>query len=210
LKEHDAEVHRNILEDITLAIRTAPIGSAAQIRALVARAVVAKEKQGLNIANALKALDPVHQNSDKDSNSLMQTTTSISNLSDIKMALRCAMAIAHLERFPAPANPEAAHRIIRSISPSRFSLLSFTASFKLMEKMNEHSLVSASCSASLENLAGALRMWVGGKEGERNGLDKEVRLAMVDRCLDVRKRVIGMVDAGYGSMSDEGDAGEEC
>jgi len=52
-------------------------------------------------------------------------------------------------------------------------------------------------------------MWIGGKLGERSGLEKDVRMAMVDRCLDITRRIVGMVDAGYESMTD-GEAGEGC
>jgi len=52
-------------------------------------------------------------------------------------------------------------------------------------------------------------MWIGGKQGEKSGLEKEVRMAMVERCLEITKKIVGMVDAGYESMTD-GDAGDGC
>ena len=67
-----------------------------------------------------------------------------------------------------------------------------------------------SCAIALEKLAGNLRIWIGGPEGEKSGLDKGVKRELVERCLVVTKRVIGMEkDAGYETMS-EGDAGEGC
>lgn len=206
----DDTTQKLILADISLAIKTAPIGSSAQIRALVARAVISKEKQGFNIAAALQALDPLESSDsqNKDGHNIIQTSTSLANLPDMKMSLRCAMAIAHLDRFPAPANPETAHRIIRTIVPINLSLLSFTSAFELMEHIFAHQPVSASCSNSLETLAGNLRIWIGGKEGERSGLEKDVKKDMVERCLKVTKHVIGMVDAGYESMSEELE--EDC
>ena len=200
----DTDIQKSITDDIALAIKLAPIGSGAQIRALVARAVISKEKQGFNIAASLQALGPLEKSSEsKDGHNIIQTSTSISNLPDIKMSLRCAMAIAHLDRFPAPENPEMAHRIIRTIVPSNITLLSFTAMFKLMEKIYGHQPVSVSCSSSLETLTGNLRIWIGGKDGDRSGLEKGVKKEMIERCLKVTKHVVGMVDAGYGSMSDE-------
>jgi hypothetical protein len=209
-KEDDVTAQRSIVEDVTLAIKTAPIGSAAQIRALVGRAVLVKEKRGVSIAESMQALGPLEKPDKKRAatSSNIHASTSMIGLPDIKMSLRCAMAIAHLERFPSPASPEAAPRIIGTISPFNLTLLGFTAAFKLMEKINGHDIIAVSCTGSLEKLAGRLRIWIGGKDGEKSGLDKEVKRAMVERCLDITKRIVGMEDAGYESMSEED--GEGC
>jgi hypothetical protein len=209
-KEDDVTAQRSIVEDVTLAIKTAPIGSAAQIRALVGRAVLVKEKRGVSIAESMQALGPLEKPDKKRAatSSNIHASTSMIGLPDIKMSLRCAMAIAHLERFPSPASPEAAPRIIGTISPVNLTLLGFTAAFKLMEKINGHDIIAVSCTGSLEKLAGRLRIWIGGKDGEKSGLDKEVKRAMVERCLDITKRIVGMEDAGYESMSEED--GEGC
>lgn len=74
-----------------------------------------------------------------------------------------------------------------------------------MEEMSAHELVAASCNCALERIAGNLRIWIGGKEGESVGLDTKERRALVGRCLSVTKKLIGMErDAGYESMSDDG------
>ncbi|TVY42849.1 Sterol regulatory element-binding protein [Lachnellula subtilissima] len=209
----DAVSQRSIIETIALAIKVAPIGSGAQIRAFVARAVLVKEKRGLNIAASLKALGPFQPKNSQSTTSapsLIHTSTSIAGLPDIKMSLRCAMAIAHLERFPAPDNPTAAHPIINSVVPTNLTLLGFTAAFKLMESIQAHDMVAVSCTNALEKLAGNLRIWVGGKDGEQSGLDKDIRKEMVERCLGTTKRIIGMEkDAGYETMSED-ETGEGC
>ena len=210
-KHSDTETNASILSDIDLAIKVAPIGSRSQIRALVARAVLVEEKRGANIAYSLQGLGPFESKDDERSTpNLINTTSSIASLPDIKMSLRCAMAIAYLDRFPSPHNPVNAHRLINSIVPIHLSLLGFTAAFHLMEKMHAHERVSMSCACSLEKLAGSLRIWIGGPEGEKSGLDKAAKRDIVERCLIVTKRVIGMEkDAGYETMSEE-DAGEGC
>jgi len=209
--EEDLDAQKSIIEDVTLSIRTAPIGSGAQIRALVARAVLVKDKRGASIAESMQALGPLEKPGSMKAAapSLINASTSMAGLPDIKMSLRCAMAIAHLERFPSPMSPQAAPRIISTVHPVNITLLGFTAAFKLMEKINGHDIVAVRCTSALERLAGSLRIWVGGKGSERSGLDKEVKREMVERCLAVTKRVVGMEDAGYGSMTDE-DAGEGC
>jgi hypothetical protein len=209
--DEDLDAQKSIIDDITLSIRTAPIGSGAQIRALVARAVLVKEKRGASIAESIQALGPLEKPGSKSAAalSLINASTSMAGLLDIKMSLRCAMAIAHLERFPAPLSPQAAPRIISTVHPVNLTLVGFVAAFKLMEKINAHDAVAVNCTSALERLAGSLRIWVGGKGSERSGLDKEAKRAMVERCLAVTKRVVGMEDAGYGSMTDE-DVGEGC
>ncbi|KAH7330400.1 hypothetical protein BKA65DRAFT_509341 [Rhexocercosporidium sp. MPI-PUGE-AT-0058] len=207
--EDDLVAQKSIIEDIALAIKTAPIGSRAQIRALVARAVLVKEKRGKSIAESIQALGPLEKSGSKTASSLINTSTSVVGLPDIKMSLRCAMAIAHIERFPAPSNPVTAHRIISTVSPVNLTLLGFTAAFKLMERINGHDLVANSCSHTLEKLAGGLRIWIGGKNDDIGVLDREVKKVMVDRCLSISRRIVGMQDAGYETMTDD-DTGEGC
>ncbi|TVY48586.1 Sterol regulatory element-binding protein [Lachnellula occidentalis] len=209
----DAVSQKSIIESIALAIKVAPIGSGAQIRAFVARAVLVKEKRGSNIAASIEALGPFESKNSKNTTSapsLIHTSTSIAGLPDITMSLHCAMAIAYLERYPSPRNPTPAHLIINSIAPTDLTLLGFTAAFKLMESIQAHDKVATSCTNALEKLAGNLRIWVGGKDGEQSGLDKDIRKEMVERCQGTMKRIQGMEkDAGYETMSED-ETGEGC
>ncbi|EHK96870.1 putative Sterol regulatory element-binding protein 1 [Glarea lozoyensis 74030] len=208
-KDQTEEKKASVLQDIGLSIKVSPVGSRAQVRALVARAILVKEKRGENIAVSLQGLTPFEPKTDTNATpNLINTTSSIASLPDIKMSLRCAMAIAYLDRYPAPHNPPAVHRLINSIVPINLSILGFTAAFHLMERIHAHDSVSMSCAIALERLAGNLRIWIGGPDGERSGLDKGIKRELVERCLVVTKKVIGMEkDAGYETMSEE-DAGE--
>ncbi|KAB5583294.1 hypothetical protein GE09DRAFT_1211898 [Coniochaeta sp. 2T2.1] len=197
--------------DLDLAIKVAPIGSNAQIRALVARTFVTDVKRGASIAAAMQAMAPT-ENPDKhpqysgvvppliDS----PTTAPIFPDPDIHTALRCSQALAHLQKFSNP--PAWALQVINSIAlplQGSMSLLGFTAAFRLMDALNEHAVGREACAATLERLAASLRIWVGGAEGDTCGLSQEVRCKTVDRCLAVTKAVVGMeADPGYGSMSD--------
>jgi hypothetical protein len=211
MKGGDAAAQKSIVDDIALAVKTAPLGSGAQTRALIARAVLVKEKRGASIGAALQVLGPSGLRKDKNEAvpTLINTATSIAALPDITISLNCAVAIAYLQRFPSPSNPEAAHGLINSIVPVDLTLLSFTALFKLIEEINGHELVAATCTKALERLAGNLRVWIGSKDGEKSGLDRETKREIVERCLDITKQVVGMKDAGYESMSEE-DMGEGC
>jgi hypothetical protein len=198
----DEAMEESIVEDIALAVRTAPAGSGSHLRALVARAVLVKEGRGATIAASLHALGPAHTQRPKKEATTVNASSSISTHPDIAISMNCAMAIAYLQRFPSPSNPEAAHALINSMVPVDLTLLSFTALFKLMEAINNHDLVATSCAFTLERLAGSLRIWIGSKDGEKSGLDREAKRDIVERCLKITKRMVGMQDAGYESMSD--------
>jgi hypothetical protein len=205
--------------ELDLAIKIAPIGSNTQVRALVARTFLVDEKRGANIAAAMQAMQP-SINPDKHPRNNrgvpLLVDTPISPLfpdHDTHMALRCSQAIAHLQKFASP--PHWALDLIDSIfllpSANGMSLLSFAASFHLMNLLQSHPVGRDACSVSLERLAGSLRIWVGGVEGDSCGLDQDVRRKVVDRCLVVTKSLVGMeADPGYGSMSDRDDEDGGC
>lgn len=202
-------------DDINTAVKVAPIGSNAQLRALVAKAVVFDEKRGANIAAVMKALGP-SLNPDKHPQYssvipplIDAPLSSITPDPDVQLALRCAMAIAHLQRYEVP--PHSALTIVDTILPGStegLSLLGCTAAFQLMERLHSHANAAEACASSLERLAGTLRIWIGSEEGDRPGLDRDIRQKMVKRCLNVTKSVIGM-DQGYATMS-EGESESEA
>lgn len=209
-KEKTEEMAALIDEELNLAIKVAPIGSSAQVRALVAKAVLVDGKRGANIALALQALEP---SANPDKHPLYSRgvpplidspVSSILPDADVQMALRCAMAIAHLHRFEVP--PPSALSIIKGIlpgAPDGMTLLGCTAAVHLMNCLHGHRVAAESCAKSLERLAGTLRIWVGSPEGDRPGLDQEIRHKVVERCLSITKSVVGMEeDLGYGTMSE--------
>ncbi|EAQ84999.1 hypothetical protein CHGG_09013 [Chaetomium globosum CBS 148.51] len=204
-----------LADGIALAVRVAPIGSNAQVRALIARAVLADGKRGAHIVSALQALGP-SANPDKhpDYRSgvpplIDSPMTSIVPDPDAQMALRCAMGIAQLQKFEDP--PAAAYLTIDSVLPAAaavadLSLLGFTAAFHLMDRLNHHAVAREACAHSLERLAGNLRIWMGcdSAAGQKAGVDAALRADMIGRCLAVTKSVVGMeADPGYGSMDEE-------
>lgn len=204
-KSEQAEI---MADNIDTAVKVAPIGSNAQLRALVAKAVIFDDKRGANIATVLKALGPSlnpdkHPQYSRGVPPLIDAPlSSITPDPDVQLALRCAMAIAHLQRFEVP--PHSALRVVDTIlpgSPEGLSLLGCTAAFQLMERLHNHSIAAEACASALERLSGTLRIWVGSEEGNRPGLDRDIRQKMVKRCLDVTKSVIGM-DQGYATMTD--------
>jgi hypothetical protein len=196
-------------ESLELAIKSAPVGSEARARAIVARAVLADQHRGSNIAAALRTLGRDKMGAPKgDASSIMASGRSSSSDANLELAICCATAIAHLKRSRNKAtNNLRGLRFIDSISiprePSRMSLLAFTATLELAEQLYQHKAAAETYSNSLERLSSALRIWIGGPCGEQCGVDAEVRHRVVDRCLTITKELVGMeIDTGYCSQSE--------
>jgi len=207
---NQGEVDDDILTAINIAIDTAPIGSSAQTRAIVARAVLFKTHRSTDIASAIQSLTPLKSNDASSSKSvphfISNNNASISSSPDLRLSLSCAIATAHLQRFsdPSPAHAKSVHQIINALQPTRLSLLGFTAAFKLMNTLAEHEIAALECRRALEKLAGTLRIWIGGRKGVESELSRNAKEALVEACLTVTKHCVGMEgDAGYASMSEE-------
>ncbi|KAI1411024.1 hypothetical protein F5Y13DRAFT_180951 [Hypoxylon sp. FL1857] len=212
VKEDDAKTSQKIENDVSLAIRTAPIGSIAQNRSLVARALLFEEKRSMNIMAALQAIGPVtpvlsSNGNPSNSRTPSPPSTPIKVLppsllltTEMRTSLLCAMAIAHLQKFSPPEEPVDIYGVIDQIHPiSDMGLLGYTAAFKLMDRLSSHEFAAEACSDTLERLSGTLRIWTG---REDCALEPEVRHQMVERCLAVTRGLVGMgldTDTGYGS-----------
>ena len=213
------EANSAVASEISLAVALAPIGSNAQIRGLVSRALLVDEKRGNNIAAALQALGP-SQSPDKYPQysrgvpPLIESPLSVIEPDpDAQLTLRCAMAIAHLQKFAAPSDQT--FGIVDSIVPRaglvNMSFISYTAAFHLMEQLYRHPVGRETCSNSLERLAGMLRIWIGSSAGRGAGIDAALRQKMVDRCLSITRSIVGMEsDPGYVSMDDCDEDGQGC
>ncbi|KAI0022909.1 hypothetical protein F4780DRAFT_769550 [Xylariomycetidae sp. FL0641] len=214
IQEDTAEETIQLVEDdVSLAIRTAPIGSMAQHRALVARALLFDEKRSINIMAALQAIGPVtaalssgpsadNANSTSTSDAMNEIPASPMMTTEIRTSLLCAMAIAHLQKFSPPDEPVDIYGVIDQIHPvCDMGLLGYTATFKLMDRLAQHEFAAEACASTLERLSGTLRIWT----GKDTGLESQVRHEMIERCLAVTRGVMGMdieTDTGYGSMSE--------
>ena len=125
------------------------------------------------------------------------------------MSLDCTTAVAHLKRSPSPPIPITAFNI-NDIRPTNLSLLGAIAAFKLMETLHEHGDACENWAHILEHLASTLRIWVGGAEGSKSGLKRATRERVVERCISITRKLIGMEkDAGNETVSEE-EIGEEC
>jgi hypothetical protein len=211
--EKDEEALSTKVEDIELAIKTAPIGSTAQARAIVARAVLVDKARGANIASALQSMGNEKVDALLSTSICVVDSSFQASTSDFRLALRCAMAIAHLRRVECtPGSTHQGLRMIESImtrgNTSQMSLLGCTAALELMEELYEHKAAAETFRASLERLSGGLRLWIGGAPGEKCGVTSDVREKVVNRCLTITKSMVGMdSDTGYGSLDECEDDG---
>jgi hypothetical protein len=213
------DTSQNIEHVVSLAIRTAPIGSIAQQRALVAQALLSDKNRSINIVAALQAIGPVTPvlTSSDDSSAasrdisslpLKELPTSLVTTTEIRTSLLCAMAIAHLQKYSPPDEPVIIYGVINQIQPAcDMGLLGYTSAYKLMDRLAKHEFAAEACAGTLERLSGTLRIWT----GKESALDPEIRRQIVDRCIAVTRGIVGMdfdTDTGYGSMSDsESDDG---
>ncbi|KID92901.1 dihydrodipicolinate synthase [Metarhizium guizhouense ARSEF 977] len=194
---------------IDIAIRVSPIGSYAQMRAILARAVLVKQSRGAHIAAALQALKSDRLTGPFSKSNLIVGHRFDDFSADFSIALRCAMAIAHLTRVASTpnaklANVDSLNSIVRPENTACMSLLGFTSVMELMDYLLLHKDRDQSIEFILEKLAATLRLWVGGQFASHCGIHAELRQRVVERCLAVTKSLVGMeIDTGYGSMSDD-------
>jgi hypothetical protein len=207
----ESEMAAAIQGDIDLAVKTAPIGSGAQVRALVARAVLIDHKRGHSIATAVKVLSPLEPLVETDAvvPTLVNTTTATTSIPDTKLSLRCAAIIGQIQRSGSDAS-KAVQLIVTHLTTPKLSLLGFISAYKLMQALDANEETKAACSRQLEALAGQLRIWMGGPAGGKCGLPKNVRGSIVESCLEINRRVVGM-ERDEGICVSEGDSdGEGC
>ncbi|KAI1109316.1 helix-loop-helix DNA-binding domain-containing protein [Nemania sp. NC0429] len=213
LLHEDNDISLLTEHEISLAIRTAPIGSMAQQRALVTRALLCDEKRSINIVAALQAIGPVTpalasdddlstRNSEASAAPLKELPPSLVTTHELRASLLCAMSIAHLQKHSPPDEPVNIYSVIHRFRPSRdMGLLGYISAYKLMDHLARHEFAAEACASTLERLSGTLRIWT----GKEVALDPKIRNQIVDRCLAVTRGIVGMdfhTDTGYGSMSD--------
>lgn len=202
-------ITESLQSDIEVAIRTAPPTSISYIRALTAKAVFSPSEP--DIATALEALPcaPLTQPSIPSSrrtllNLVQQSPVTNDVLETLTMA-KC-LSLASL------ADPRAKAMALTALNgyhpdETSFSLLSFAAGFRVLQRFADDEELLAPCKAGVERLAVALRVWVGGQKGRRAGLGNRRCRRVVARCLDVGKRLVGVAEKEEDDDDDDVDEG---
>lgn len=197
--------------DLDLAMRAAPPNSQAQLRALVAHAVVDDDDRNTRIATALQALPSTEQ---PKATSLMNIVETGPVATDIRKALTLAKCLALISSSSTEGRVRAAYLINNTFLPEcTITLLSFVAAHKILTQFMQDRRLQADTSAGLERIASSLRMWIGHETGKRVGLSSKVKARIVTGYLEASKVLVGLKardeladeDDGYVSASVKDD-----
>ncbi|KAH0545150.1 hypothetical protein FGG08_000762 [Glutinoglossum americanum] len=197
------EDKEELARDIADAVDAAPTASGAHLRALVTKAVLGSPADGpQNVASALKILPDCEIYRVQESPLFASAVASVTTTAGIQLALRCAMCLASLH-----TSSQAVHRRAGAIKLfnqlpiskpksyiNRVGLLGFVAALKAMETFSKDEDLALRTNASLEHVAGYLRIWIGGERGKKCGANRAIRAGIVEECLKVSRRSIGIRD----------------
>lgn len=182
--------------DLDLALKISPTGSLVQSYSVVACAVLLNEHRGANIAAALQILPPPL----KSGTGIPTMADAISSSSvtsqthpELRLALQYAMAVTLLERAQYKKEAIALIRNIH-IHDNDFGLLGFTAAYNWLDTAFRDDALANETRGALENVAGALKLWMSGAQGQNSGLGKNVKCEIAMLCVEVLSWLVGMRD----------------
>lgn len=197
-----------VASNLDLAHRCAPPNSQAQLRVLVARAVVLDDSRMEHISKAMDALPRQPQDSGLNLVGDSYVAT------DIRKALTLAKCLSLVESSNPLARQRAVFVINNCFLPEvTTTLLSFAAGHKCMTRFMKEASLQSDMSVGLERIASALRMWIGHETARRSGLSNKTRSRIVASCLQASKVLVGLpekkvepeIDDGYCSSSVKDD-----
>ncbi|KAL6711416.1 Clr6 histone deacetylase associated PHD protein-2 Cph2 [Coniothyrium glycines] len=197
--------------DLDLAMRTAPPNSQAQLRALVAQAVVHKDDRTTRIMTALKAFPAAPQPADAGFSNLVGNGIVAK---DVRKALTLAKCLSLVETSDIQVRQRAIYVINNTYLPrAGTTLLSFVAGYKILTVFMEDAYLQEKSSAGLERFASSLRLWIGYEAGARSGLPNKIRSRLVKHLKSTLHSLVGLaekksepdVDDGYVSASVKDD-----
>lgn len=200
-----------VMSDLDLALQSAPPNSQAQLRALVAQAIVLDDDRDMRIATALEAL-PTNPN--PASTSFINLVGNSFVAADVRKSLTLAKCLSLIESSNAPARQRAILVINHTHLPeSSATLLSFVAGYKVLSHFMQDFKLRNETSVGLERMARSLRTWIGHGAGKRSGPSNKVLGRVINSCLDASKTLVGLgdkkeegdVDDGYVSASVKDD-----
>jgi hypothetical protein len=193
-----------VVSELDLALQSAPANSQAQLRTLVAQAIILDDGRTARIETALNALP-----STPGSNN-----TGLINLVDnvpVAVDVRKALTLAKCLSLISSSSPDARRRAIFVVNntylpESTTTLLSFVAAHKTLTLFMQDANLQKDTSAGLERIAKSLRMWVGHETGKRSGMSNKIRGRIVASCLEASTALVGLKDkdngAGVGDVDD--------
>ncbi|KAI9697822.1 MAG: hypothetical protein M1836_004498 [Candelina mexicana] len=204
-------------EDLELALKTAPPASGAQARALLAKNLLIASGRTESLSTVLDLMPadvsrPSSPIGSSTSNAVFINATNPSLASDdLRVTLQCAISLALPCGPPWDATKVAKVTTVLNnldVHSPAVGLLGFVSAVQLQDSLTEGANLPSQLEDGLEQLAGSLRVWIGGESGRLSGLSKVTRAKLVERCLNVSRKAVGMaempeeMDAGYASLSE--------
>ncbi|KYK54943.1 dihydrodipicolinate synthase [Drechmeria coniospora] len=208
--EGEFEEAKDRAAEVEVAVRVAPIGSSAHMRAVLAKAVLVDEGRLESIRVARHAIQTDRIGTVLSNSEVITGPYShSSSYWDLHLSLNCAKAIACLSRNTDPGVADArALQFIRAFPKpeymSNMTLLGFTASMELIREIMGCEDVKEQYEMALSKLLNNLRLWMGRPSTSRCGVSSELRNKMIEECLTSAKALAGPEhdDTGYGSLSE--------
>lgn len=199
----------SVVSSLALALQSAPPNSQAQLRALVAQAVVLEDDRGLRIARALEALPTSPKPADAGFINLVGNGFVAP---DVRQALTFAKCLFLMQSSNAQGHQRAIDVINKTYLPGRYTtLLNFVAGYKVLIYFMQDDSLRSQTSAGLERMAKSLRIWIGHEACKLSS--KRTLTRVVQACLEASKTLVGLsdkkeegeIDDGYVSASVKDD-----
>ena len=192
----------SIASDLDTAVLSSPPNSQAQLRALVAQAVLLDDNRTARITSALRALPTIPR---RNSGGLIHVVSDGFVATDIRQALTFAKCLSLVDLYLPAARQRAIAAVNNTFLPeSTTTLLSFVAGHKVLNRCMQNAVLQREASPGLERIATSLRMWIGHGTGRRSGLSNKVRARLIENCLDTSKTLVGLADRKADAEIDDG------
>jgi len=219
VKESPTEEDQEAIKfGLDIALKVAPPGSNAHLRALSSNAVLSTDSTIEHLQSVMEVFsDDIEF---KNSESFACRTT-ITTINDVRVVVQCAMISSLLQHGDFDrAHPDAVKLLISlqsyvrdifNTNPSGggIRILGFVALEKLLFLVTKKKVLLMDEKVIIERIAGALRQWVGGEMGRMSGINIDTRRKLTDTFVKMGKTASGYddendgMDAGY--MSADGD-----
>jgi hypothetical protein len=202
----------NVLEDLALALRTAPPRSGTQLRCQVAIAAFQAKDRKPNVSTAIDMMNHPCIKSALSSANLENRVSGFDSL-DVRIAIRCAMLKYLVGKDDVGSHALAQpSRLLKSLANilenKEIGLLGFAAAYELLQWLCADENRFRVMQVNISNLAVVLRTFIGRRIGRDWHLELSVTRHCVQVCLDICKKASGIeqndgaADPGYWSSAE--------
>jgi hypothetical protein len=198
----DSDTLELLTGDMQLAIQTAPPASFAQVRALVALAVLEPKDREAHLMAAMNALplDQTRCHFPMNSSSpgpLINVLSENPLPPDVRIALTMAKCLTLSESPDHESRLRAAAGVNSLPLHGVISLLSFTASLMVLERFTADKQLLCDVRPCLECVAGNLRLWISRQGARTVGLSSKARRRIAQICSTASKIITGVAEPDH-------------